>query len=45
MNMVFTNHSEEDVNYPLTVKENAQAQMVDAVLKKLSKMTGILLNW
>jgi len=35
--MVFANHSEEDVIYPLTVKEIAQAQEDDAVLKKLSK--------
>ena len=37
INMVFTNHSEEDVIYPLTVKEIAQAQEDDLVLKKLSK--------
>ena len=35
--MVFTNHSKEDVSYPLTVKEIAQAQKDDAVLKKLIK--------
>ena len=35
--MVFTNRSEEDVIYPLTVKEIAQAQEDDLVLMKLSK--------
>jgi len=34
---VFTNCSEQDVIYSLTVKETAQAQEDDAVLKKLSK--------
>ena len=37
INMVFTNHNEEDVIYPLTIKEIAQTQNDDAVLKKLSK--------
>jgi hypothetical protein len=37
MNMVFANRSEEDVIYPLTVNEIAQAQEDDSVLKKLSK--------
>ena len=37
MNMVFTNRSEEDVIYPLKIKEIAQAQEDDAILKKLSK--------
>ena len=37
MNMVFANRSKEDVIYPLTVKEIAQAQEDDIVLKKLSK--------
>ncbi len=37
MNMVFTNHSEKDVIYPLTVKEIALAQEDNSVLKKLSK--------
>ena len=32
MKMVFANHSEEDVIYPLTVKEIAQAQEDDLVL-------------
>jgi hypothetical protein len=35
--MVFANRSKEDVMYPLTVKEIAQAQEDDAVLKKLCK--------
>ena len=34
---VFSNRSEEDVIYPLMVKEIAQAQEDDADLKKLSK--------
>jgi hypothetical protein len=37
INMVFAILSEEDVIYPLTVKEIALAQKDDAVLKKLSK--------
>ena len=37
INMAFTNCSEEDVIYPLTVKEIAQAQKDYAFLKKLSK--------
>jgi hypothetical protein len=37
MNMVFANWSEEDVIYPLTVKEIVQAQEDNAVLKKLCK--------
>ena len=35
MNLVFANHSKEDVIYPLTVQEIAQAQKLDASLKKL----------
>ncbi len=38
MNMVFANHSKEDVIYPLTVKDIALAQERDLVLKKLTKM-------
>jgi hypothetical protein len=34
INMVFASHIKEDVIYPLTVKETAQAQKDDAVLKK-----------
>jgi len=37
MNMVFANQSKEDVIYPLTVKEFAQAKKDNAALKKLSK--------
>ena len=37
INMVFVNRSEEDVIYPLTVKEIAQAQEDNLVWKKLSK--------
>ena len=37
-NMVFVNPSEEDVIYPLTVKEIALAQERDLVLKNLTKM-------
>eukprot|EP00804_Cyclotella_cryptica_P015818 CCRYP_006329-RA/>CCRYP_006329-RA protein AED:0.35 eAED:0.21 QI:0/-1/0/1/-1/1/1/0/390 len=37
INLVFANRSDEDVIYPLTVKEIAQAQTTDATLKKLSR--------
>jgi hypothetical protein len=37
INMLFANHSEEDMIYLLRVKEIAHAQEEDAVLKKLSK--------
>ena len=36
MNLVFANHSEEDVIYPLTVQGIAPAQKLDASLKKLN---------
>jgi hypothetical protein len=36
MDMVFANHSEENVIYPLTVKVIAQVQSEDATLKKLT---------
>jgi hypothetical protein len=39
INMVFANCNQEDVMYPLTVKEIAKAQKDNVVLKKLSK------NW
>jgi hypothetical protein len=45
LNKVFTNPSEEDVIYPLTVKGIAQAQEEYAVLKKLSKTDSIPRNW
>jgi len=32
-NHVFANRSEEDENFPLTVKENAEAQNADPILK------------
>eukprot|EP00804_Cyclotella_cryptica_P014763 CCRYP_017399-RA/>CCRYP_017399-RA protein AED:0.22 eAED:0.28 QI:0/0/0/0.5/1/1/2/0/282 len=35
MNLVFTNHSKEDVIYPLTVQEIVQVQKLDASLKSL----------
>ena len=38
MNVVFANHNEEDVVYPLTVTDIAQAQTEEASLKKLAKM-------
>jgi hypothetical protein len=44
INTVFANHSKEDVIYPLTVKEIAQAQEDDSVLKKLSKTDSIQIN-
>ena len=37
MNMVFANQSNQDVIYPLTVKEIALAQEDNLVLKKPSK--------
>eukprot|EP00804_Cyclotella_cryptica_P026501 CCRYP_008142-RA/>CCRYP_008142-RA protein AED:0.35 eAED:0.35 QI:32/-1/0/1/-1/0/1/0/89 len=37
INLVFANHSYEDVIYPLTVKEIAQAQTTDATLQKHSR--------
>ena len=37
MNMVLANRSKEDVIYPLTVKEIAQAHKDNIVLKKLRK--------
>eukprot|EP00804_Cyclotella_cryptica_P000397 CCRYP_008717-RA/>CCRYP_008717-RA protein AED:0.29 eAED:0.29 QI:0/0/0/1/0/0/2/0/315 len=37
IHLVFANRSDEDVIYPLTVKEIAQAQTTDATLKKLSR--------
>ena len=45
MNMVFANRSEEDVIYPLTVKEIALAQERDLVLKKLTKMEKYSTHW
>ncbi|KAL3801987.1 LOW QUALITY PROTEIN: hypothetical protein HJC23_010331, partial [Cyclotella cryptica] len=36
INLMFANRSDEDVIYPLTVKEIAQAQATDAALKRLS---------
>ena len=36
MNLVFANHSKEDVTYRLTLREIAQAQKLDASLKKLN---------
>ena len=36
MNSVFANHSEEDVIYPLTVKEIAEAQEADPNIHKLT---------
>ncbi len=37
MNMVFANHIEEDVIYPLTVKETAHTQKNDKHLEKLQQ--------
>eukprot|EP00804_Cyclotella_cryptica_P003901 CCRYP_015772-RA/>CCRYP_015772-RA protein AED:0.38 eAED:0.38 QI:0/0/0/1/0/0/3/0/296 len=37
INLVFANRSDEDVIYPLTVKEIVQAQTTDATLQKLSR--------
>ena len=35
MNLVFANYSKEDIIYPLTVREIAEAQKLDASLKTL----------
>ena len=45
INMVFTNPSTEDVNYPLTVNDIAQVQEDDAVLKKLSTTDKYPIQW
>jgi hypothetical protein len=45
IDMVFASHSKEDVIYPLTIKEIAQAQEDNSDLKKLSKTDRIPLNW
>jgi hypothetical protein len=37
MNSVFANRSKEDVIYPLTVKEIAEAQETDPNIHKLTK--------
>jgi hypothetical protein len=36
MNLVFANHSKEDVIYPFMVKEIAEAQQTDPHLKTLA---------
>ena len=38
MSLVFANHSDEEVMYPLTVRKVAQAQKLDASLKKQKDM-------
>ena len=45
INMVFANHSDKDVIYPLTVKEIALAQERDLVQKKLPRWKSIQLIW
>jgi hypothetical protein len=42
MNQVFTNHSEEDEIYPLTVKEIVEAQKADTKLKHFFKSIAVL---
>ena len=42
INMVFANFNEDDVIYPVTVKEIALAQERDLVLKKLTNMENFL---
>jgi hypothetical protein len=42
MNQVFANCSEEDEIYPLTVKENVEAQKADTKLKHLFKSNAVL---
>ena len=43
MNLMFANHSNEDMIYPLTVQEIAQAQKHDANLERWK--TNIQHNW
>ena len=42
MNHVFANHSEEDLTFPLTVKEIVEAQKADPILKHLFKSNAVL---
>jgi len=42
MNHVFANCSEEDEIFPLTVKEIAEAQKADPILKHLFKSNAVL---
>ena len=45
IHMLFTDHSKEEVIYLLTIKELAQAQEDDGVLKKLSKTHKYSAQW
>jgi hypothetical protein len=45
MNLVFANRSEEDVIYPLTVKEIAEALETDPNIHKLTKDPQYTSNW
>jgi hypothetical protein len=42
MNHVFANRSEEDENFPLTVKEIVEAQKADPILKHLFNSNAVL---
>ena len=42
MNQVFANCSEEDENFPLTVKEIVEYQKADPILKHLFKSNAVL---
>jgi hypothetical protein len=42
MNQVFANRSEEDEIYPLTVKENVEAQQANTKLKHFFKSNAVL---
>ncbi len=42
MNHVFANRSEEDENFPLTVKEIVEAQKADPILTHLYKSNAVL---
>jgi hypothetical protein len=42
MNHVFTNHSEEDEIFPLTVKKIVEAQKADPILKHFFKSNAVL---
>jgi len=42
MNHVFANHSEDDENFPLTVKEIVESQKADPTLKHFFKSNAVL---
>jgi hypothetical protein len=42
LNHVFANRSEEDKNFPLTVKEIVEAKIADPILKHFFKSNAVL---